>query len=258
MRGGGGELVRLADDEGVEGVALVERLGAADWPGGRRTALRAGGATKKSIWGRLLPLLLHPEHDRGWLAQQPARRAWRARRRAWSRSTRRRTGRARRRPVRASSSAIAVGGLEPGADRRVREAHGAHRRGCASRLLWRTAASRLVNPVGDLSWGDDSTSPVWKSQRSEKCGFRDTHLTSPDSMFTNSGKGGVAERWMRVSTWISRRLRVCESVWSTRVAGSGWSSGPTQFAPPPRHGRSGGRELTALRTIPFAGLLRRQ
>ena len=37
-------------------------------------------------------------------------------------------------------------------------------------------------------------------------------------------------------------------------AGLGWSSGPTQFAPPPRRGRSGGRELTALRTIPFAGL----
>ena len=40
-------------------------------------------------------------------------------------------------------------------------------------------------------------------------------------------------------------------------ADSGWSSGPTQFAPPPRRGRSGGRELTALRTNPFAGLLRR-
>jgi hypothetical protein len=39
-------------------------------------------------------------------------------------------------------------------------------------------------------------------------------------------------------------------------ADPGWSSKPTQFASPPRRGRSGGRELTALRTSPFAGLQR--
>ena len=53
VRRGGGELVRLADDEGVEGVALVEGLVDAPvelWAAAAPSP--AGGATKKSIWGR--------------------------------------------------------------------------------------------------------------------------------------------------------------------------------------------------------------
>ena len=63
---GGGELVGLADDEGVEGVALVERLRARI---GRRGRHRGHAGRDEEIHLRpLLPVFLHAEDDRGRLA----------------------------------------------------------------------------------------------------------------------------------------------------------------------------------------------
>ena len=70
---GGRELVGLADDEGVEGVALVERLGAgigslaADSPS---AAVGGDGRSDEEVHlGPLLPVLVHPEDDRRGLAE---------------------------------------------------------------------------------------------------------------------------------------------------------------------------------------------
>jgi hypothetical protein len=76
VAGRGRELVRLADDEGVEGVTLVERL-AARVPGGRPAIGGfAGRATGARRWGRdeevhlgtRVAIPVNPEHDGGRLA----------------------------------------------------------------------------------------------------------------------------------------------------------------------------------------------
>ena len=67
VRGGGGELVGLADDEGVEGVALVERLRAGVGPRGDRDGGR--GRRHEEIHLRpLLAIFVDAEDDRrsGW------------------------------------------------------------------------------------------------------------------------------------------------------------------------------------------------
>src|SRR4029079_10541630 len=68
MRGGRGQLVRLADDKGVEAVPLVQRLGA----GGDRgvcAARRVGGSEEIHL-GPLLPVFVYPEDNRRGLAQE--------------------------------------------------------------------------------------------------------------------------------------------------------------------------------------------
>jgi hypothetical protein len=71
MRGGGGQLVRLPDDEGVEGVALVERLGVPDGGGHGRFAGRR--CHEEVHLGPLLALLLDAEDDLGGLPEEGLR-----------------------------------------------------------------------------------------------------------------------------------------------------------------------------------------
>ena len=63
VRGGGGELVRLADDEGVEGVALVERLGRGIGHS-RRAGQRRRRRDEEVHLGPGQPLFVDPEDHR--------------------------------------------------------------------------------------------------------------------------------------------------------------------------------------------------
>ena len=95
VRRRGRQLVRLPDDEGVEGVALVERLGVPDVRPRRRRF--GGGRRHEEVHlGALLAVFLHPEDDPGGAAEERLGQLGQQRRRAWSRSTRPQTGPARR------------------------------------------------------------------------------------------------------------------------------------------------------------------
>src|SRR2546427_9396201 len=66
VRRGGGELVRLADDEGLEGVALVE--GSRRDRGLARARLGSRRHEEVHLWA-LLTVFLYAEHDRGGTAE---------------------------------------------------------------------------------------------------------------------------------------------------------------------------------------------